>query len=432
MRRNGDATGVLAAAVRRARDRPRSSISTNEVFDGDATDGRGYAPDDRAAPGNPYGASKLGGRARGDRRPSATPARGTPRDRPDGLAVRAARARLPAQDPRRGRAGAGRRASRSGSSATSGARRPTPPTSPTRSSSCSPRTPIAGIHHLVNGGIATPADWAADVVGAARRRRRRSSDVPASTWQRASSRRAGACSTPTPLPSGEPMRPWPDGDGRLRAGPRCERGARAARPMSLDRAAVGPARASATAPSRATPTSAARSASCGARRVRRDRPGRCRRAPDASPLRPGQPVDLGGRRPARPAPPPAPARPLGRRVRAARSSRSSTSARCSTAGRPRRSSRPASSAADDWVVIPTGVAHGFLALEPLELLYLVTNEYDGSDELGFAWDDPAVARPVAGRRRRRPTGARSCPSATARTRRWPTSWCACATDAGVD
>jgi dTDP-4-dehydrorhamnose 3,5-epimerase len=50
-------------------------------------------------------------------------------------------------------------------------------------------------------------------------------------------------------------------------------------------------------------------------------------------------------------------------------------------------------APDDWVVIPTGVAHGFLALEPLDLLYLVTNEYDGSDELGFAWDDPAVGVP---------------------------------------
>ena len=36
------------------------------------------------------------------------------------------------------------------------------------------------------------------------------------------------------------------------------------------------------------------------------------------------------------------------------------------------------------------MAHGFLALEPLELIYLVTNWYDGSDELGFAWDDPAV------------------------------------------
>jgi dTDP-4-dehydrorhamnose 3,5-epimerase len=40
--------------------------------------------------------------------------------------------------------------------------------------------------------------------------------------------------------------------------------------------------------------------------------------------------------------------------------------------------------------IPEGVAHGFLALDRLELLYLVTNEYDGSDEHGFAWDDPSA------------------------------------------
>jgi dTDP-4-dehydrorhamnose 3,5-epimerase len=46
---------------------------------------------------------------------------------------------------------------------------------------------------------------------------------------------------------------------------------------------------------------------------------------------------------------------------------------------------------DEWVYIPTGVAHGFLAVEPLQLIYFVTNEYDGSDELGFAWDDEAVA-----------------------------------------
>jgi dTDP-4-dehydrorhamnose 3,5-epimerase len=46
---------------------------------------------------------------------------------------------------------------------------------------------------------------------------------------------------------------------------------------------------------------------------------------------------------------------------------------------------------DSTVTIPAGVAHGFLALEPLELVYLVTNEFDGSDELGFAWDDPLAA-----------------------------------------
>jgi dTDP-4-dehydrorhamnose 3,5-epimerase len=48
---------------------------------------------------------------------------------------------------------------------------------------------------------------------------------------------------------------------------------------------------------------------------------------------------------------------------------------------------------DSWVDIPTGVAHGFLALDDLELVYLVTNTYDGSDELGFAWDDPVAAVP---------------------------------------
>jgi dTDP-4-dehydrorhamnose 3,5-epimerase len=46
--------------------------------------------------------------------------------------------------------------------------------------------------------------------------------------------------------------------------------------------------------------------------------------------------------------------------------------------------------ADDTVTIPAGVAHGFLALEPLELVYFVTNAYDGSDELGVAWDDPRI------------------------------------------
>lgn len=59
-----------------------------------------------------------------------------------------------------------------------------------------------------------------------------------------------------------------------------------------------------------------------------------------------------------------------------------------TVGRPAVELRVAP--ADAAVTIPAGVAHGFLALEPLELAYFVTSEYDGSDELGFAWDDPAV------------------------------------------
>lgn len=47
----------------------------------------------------------------------------------------------------------------------------------------------------------------------------------------------------------------------------------------------------------------------------------------------------------------------------------------------------------DALLIPELVAHGFHALEPTALVYLVTNEYDGSDELGFAWDDPDAAIP---------------------------------------
>jgi dTDP-4-dehydrorhamnose 3,5-epimerase len=48
-------------------------------------------------------------------------------------------------------------------------------------------------------------------------------------------------------------------------------------------------------------------------------------------------------------------------------------------------------ATDDTVTIPQMVGHGFLALAPTRLLYLVTNEYDNTDELGLAWDDPELA-----------------------------------------
>ncbi len=39
--------------------------------------------------------------------------------------------------------------------------------------------------------------------------------------------------------------------------------------------------------------------------------------------------------------------------------------------------------------VPSGVAHGFYAVTGVTLTYLVNNYYDGSDELGVAWDDPA-------------------------------------------
>jgi dTDP-4-dehydrorhamnose reductase len=60
LKRNGEATGVLAAACH-ARGVGLLVVSTNEVFSGDRTDGQGYAETDTVAPRNPYGASKLAG-----------------------------------------------------------------------------------------------------------------------------------------------------------------------------------------------------------------------------------------------------------------------------------------------------------------------------------------------------------------------------------
>ena len=49
---------------------------------------------------------------------------------------------------------------------------------------------------------------------------------------------------------------------------------------------------------------------------------------------------------------------------------------------------------NQWgVFIPVGVAHGFLALTDATLTYIVDNYYDGADEHGVAWNDPALAVP---------------------------------------
>ncbi|MEY4131747.1 MAG: hypothetical protein RLZZ31_1871 [Actinomycetota bacterium] len=42
------------------------------------------------------------------------------------------------------------------------------------------------------------------------------------------------------------------------------------------------------------------------------------------------------------------------------------------------------------VFIPPGVAHGFAALTDMTITYLVDGYYNPADELGVAWNDPAV------------------------------------------
>jgi dTDP-4-dehydrorhamnose 3,5-epimerase len=68
--------------------------------------------------------------------------------------------------------------------------------------------------------------------------------------------------------------------------------------------------------------------------------------------------------------------------------------------------------ADVAVYIPEGVAHGFYAHDHAVMTYLVTHEYDGSDELGIAWDDPdlGIAWPVA---------LRTSATLSPRDRQWP-------------
>ncbi len=43
------------------------------------------------------------------------------------------------------------------------------------------------------------------------------------------------------------------------------------------------------------------------------------------------------------------------------------------------------------VLIPPGVAHGFASLTDMTITYLVDSYYNAADELGVAWDDPAIA-----------------------------------------
>jgi dTDP-4-dehydrorhamnose reductase len=224
MHRNAEATGVLAAACAAART-DLVVISTNEVFDGHRADGRGYRPDDPTAPINPYGASKLEGEERA-RRAFTEGSGGAPQ-----LAiVRTAWLFGPPGDDFPAKiVSAAIRASAAGEAVRV-------VSDEIGSPSYAPDVADAivellaagavhGVHHVVNAGIASRADWAREVLRIAGLDVA-VDDVPAATWGRASSPPRWAVLEPTPLPSGEPLRSWPaalaDEAGRLR---RAARGA---------------------------------------------------------------------------------------------------------------------------------------------------------------------------------------------------------------
>lgn len=207
MRRNGAATGVLARACA-DRGVDLIAISTNEVFDGERTDRQGYGPHDLPGPRNAYGASKLRGedearQAYGDLGRTAGGTLGIARtawlfgppgmDFPRRILEVADRA-LIAGDPVR---------------VVSDEWGTPTYASDVAEAVCELLADDAhgGIHHLVNGGLATRADWARATF-AAMGHPAVVDDVPSSTWERASSPPRWGVLAPTPLPGAEPIRPW--------------------------------------------------------------------------------------------------------------------------------------------------------------------------------------------------------------------------------
>ena len=211
LRRNGVATGVLAEATA-TRGIDLVVVSTNEVFDGARTDGLGYGPGDATNPINPYGASKLAGEeaARGAYAGVGSgPAAGT-------LAI-ARTAWLygpPGNDFPAKILAAADRAAESGEPLRLVADEVGSP-SYTRDVAeviveliGADGGTVGGLHHLVNGGHVSRAGWARELLRQARVDVP-TEDVPAATWPRASRPPAWAVLEPTPLPGGEPLRPWP-------------------------------------------------------------------------------------------------------------------------------------------------------------------------------------------------------------------------------
>ena len=169
VRRNGTATGVLAAACAE-RGTDLLLVSTNEVFSGERRDGRPWEPSDPDRARQPVRCIEARGRAA--RHPGIRrAARRCVRDRPDGVAVRGPGPRLPQPHPRCRRACPGRWRARP--------RRRRRVGTPTYTADVADaivellaEDAVGGIHHLVNGLTATRADWARYVVARAGSRSR--------------------------------------------------------------------------------------------------------------------------------------------------------------------------------------------------------------------------------------------------------------------
>jgi dTDP-4-dehydrorhamnose reductase len=215
MRRNALAVAELAEACA-VSGSDLVVVSTNEVFDGRRTDGRGYGPGDRTAPGNAYGASKLAGETAAQAvflRRGGVPATGAARAAGPQLAiVRTAWLFGPPGNDFPGKIlAAAERARAAGEPLrVVGDEVGSPTYAPDLAHAIAELLAggtRAGLHHVVNGGAVSRAAWARTILSAA------GLDipiveVPLASWARPSAVPAWAVLDPTPLPSGEPLRPW--------------------------------------------------------------------------------------------------------------------------------------------------------------------------------------------------------------------------------
>lgn len=204
-RRNGDATGVLAAACA-TRGVELLVVSTNEVFAGDREDGGGYAPTDPTSPPNAYGRSKLAGERAASEAFDAAGRSGSL-----GIARTAWLFGPPGRDfPHKILDAAAKAQAEGGPLRVVGDEWGTPTYAADVADAIVEllgADALAGVHHLVNGGIATRATWAEDILG------RLAVDaalesVPGTTWARASIPPRWGVLAATPLPGGDPMRSW--------------------------------------------------------------------------------------------------------------------------------------------------------------------------------------------------------------------------------
>ena len=234
MRRNAMAVAELAEACVVA-GADLVIVSTNEVFDGRRTDGRGYAIDDRPLPRNSYGASKLAGESAaqaaflrhgglvdgrrpwpaaipGAAEPDAVAPSGSPPGVPQLAIVRTAWLYGPPGNdfPARILGAADRARAAREPLRVVGDEVGSPTFAPDLAEAILELLAggtFAGIHHVVNAGMASRAAWARHVLAAV------GVDVPIvevplSSWTRPSSPPAWAVLEPTLPPSGEHLRPW--------------------------------------------------------------------------------------------------------------------------------------------------------------------------------------------------------------------------------